>query len=384
MLSEDLAALGHTVTVLAAVPHFPSGIVPGEYRHRWWQWDEANDVRICRVWVPSGDRANLRHRLLTFVIYQCLAALVGLGLRYDAVLVTNPAIETFLPFVVLGWLRRKPVLFAVWDLYPEIGVRLGVFRNPRVAAIVGWLEDFCLHRASLVQILAPAFEPALVARGVPPAKIVEVPPWIDTDFIRPLPRINPFSVEHGLDSRWVVLYAGNLGLSQGLENVLRAAFQLKARSDVRFVFVGDGPSKVQLVELAAELALDNVTFLPYQPRHRLPEVLATADVALVSLQRDVGDGSLPSKTFPILASQRPILAVVEADHDLARLVAETGAGVCVPPDDPMALAHALLALAEAPAERDEMGRCGRQYAERYFSRAAAAQRFETILSHTLR
>lgn len=380
MLSEDLVLLGHQVTVLAAVPHFPSGHVPAEFRKLFWRWSVSEGVRVCRVWVPSGDRSNLGHRLLTFLTFQLLSSMAGLGVHYDVVLVTNPALETLLPFTVLAKLRRRPVVFGVWDLYPEIGVRLGVFSNRTVISIVGGMEDFCLRRANAVQTLSPAFTPSLVFRGVAPGKIVEVLPWMDIDFIRPMPRANTFSAEHGLDAKFVVLYAGNLGLSQGLDNVLQAAGLLATEPEVQFVLIGDGPSKEMLVAASGDLGLTNVLFLPFQPRHRLPEVLATADLSLVSLQQGVGDGSLPSKTFPILASERPILAVVEPNHVLQQLVEESGSGLCVTPGDPLALAQAILSLAKSPDLCRQMGRRGRAYAQRHHSRQAAAKRFEALLA----
>jgi colanic acid biosynthesis glycosyl transferase WcaI len=379
MLCEDLAAMGHEVMVLAAVPHFPSGQVAAEYRGRLWQWERRNGVQVGRVWVPSGKRANLLHRLLTFLVFQMLATAAGLGLAYNVALITNPALETFLPFAILSWLRRKPSLFCVWDVYPDVGVRLGIFRHATISALVGGLEDFCLHRAKMIQVLSDSFKPSLQARHIPVDKLAVIPPWLDADFIRPLPRRNAFSREHNLDDRFVVLYAGNLGFSQGLEEVLQAARRLETRPDLQFVMIGDGPNRSSLVAQASELGLSNVKFMPFQPRERLPEVLATADLALVSQQCGLGNDSLPSKTFPILASGRPVLAVAEEGGGLWRLVGESQAGICIPPSDPDMLAQAVWDLAQAPARRQRMGEQGREYALRHHSRVGAARHFERVL-----
>ncbi len=378
MLGEDLAAMGHQVTVIAAVPHFPTGHVHAKYRGRVRQWETHNGVRVCRVWVPSGNRANLRHRLLTFLVFQLLASVVGLEQSYDVVVITNPALETWLPFALLAWLRRKPSVWCVWDVYPELGVRMGVFKNSTVIALVGALEDFCLRRASAIQVLHEGFIADLQPHAVPRHKMVVVPPWLDTEFIRPLPRRNSFSVEHGLADGFTVLYAGNLGLSQGLDNVLLAAQRLDSRSDVQFVFVGEGACREQLVAQAGQLNLTSVRFIPFQPRERLPEVLASADVSLVSLRRGIGDGSLPSKTFPILASGRPILAAVDQGSGIWNLIQQSAAGVCVLPSDPEALSEAIARLVAEPDLRQQLGRQGRDYAVRHHSRQAAAKAFENI------
>jgi colanic acid biosynthesis glycosyl transferase WcaI len=214
-------------------------------------------------------------------------------------------------------------------------------------------------------------------------KPIAILPWLDTDFLRPLPRRNAFSEEMGLNGKFVILYAGNLGLSQGLDKVLLAAQSLSNVEHLAFVFVGDGPNRLSLIQQGAQLGLGNVRFLPYQPRHRLPEMLATADVSLVSLRRGIGFRSLPSKTFPILASGRPILAVAEQGSDLCQLVESSGVGVCVPPDDVDALSMAILDLSKDAGLREKYGQHAREYAVRHHSHRAAAVQFEQLLSQAM-
>jgi colanic acid biosynthesis glycosyl transferase WcaI len=176
-----------------------------------------------------------------------------------------------------------------------------------------------------------------------------------------------------------VLYAGNLGLSQALEHVLVVAQSLARRDEICFVFVGDGAAREQLVSQTAQMELPNVRFIPFQPRERLPEVLATADVSLVTLQRGIGTGSLPSKTFSILASGRPVLVSVDAGSETWRLVERAKAGLCVPPECPSALAEAILTLKGDKKLRERLGRSGRKWAEDQHSPQAAAEQFEELL-----
>jgi colanic acid biosynthesis glycosyl transferase WcaI len=379
MLSHDLVARGHTVTTLVAVPHFPSGHVASEHRVGLWRWSKENGVQICRVRIPSGDRANLGHRLWTFIVFQILTTLVGLRQSYDVALITNPALETWLPFFSLVGLRRKPAIWAVWDVYPDVGVRLGIFRQRAIIGLVKAMEDYCLRRARIVQVLAPEFTAALTPRGVPAERIVLIPPWLDTDFIRPLPRDNEFAQEYGLNGRCVVMYAGNLGYSQGLEHVLNAAQLLAADTRLHFVFVGDGANRATLQEQVAALGLINVSFIPFQPHERLPQVLASSDIALISLRRGIGQDSLPSKVYPVLASGRPIVAVVDKGCGLWKLVENVGAGLCVEPENPTRLARAIQTLQTSAELRAEMADRGREYAAQHHSRQAAAAEFERAL-----
>ena len=380
-LSEDLVKLGHSVTVLAAVPHFPSGRVAPEYRHGLWQWQKQAGLDICRVWVPSGERSKLFHRLGTFIIFQCLASLKGMTLKYDVILITNPALETGIAFFFLAWLRRKPSIFCVWDVYPDVGVDLGIFRHRLIVQIVKGLEDFCLNNANAVQVLDDAFIPKLIKRLTSKSIIDVIPPWVDTDFIQPGTRDNPFAQENDFVGKFVVLYAGNLGLSQGLEQVNLAAQQLDGEIQIQFVYVGEGTNRETLIEQSQKLGLRNVHFLPYQPRRRLPEVLSTANLAIVSQINGLGDLSIPSKAFSILASGRPILAVAGTGSALEKLITRAQAGRCVPPGDPAILAQAVLELSRDPITTDQMGENGRIYATLHHSRMAAAHRFDELIKN---
>lgn len=386
MLCEDLVRLGHQVSVIATVPHYPTGRVAPQYRRGLIQRDECNGVDITRVRVPSLNRARLGQRLLTFVVFQCLCTIAGLRRDYDVVLVGNPALEVFVPFFVLVTLRRKPALFSVHDLYPEVGVRLGIFRHKPVIACIKAVEDYCLRRAACVRATSEGFRKAIQGRGVPLRRIVVVRDWFDPDFIKPLPRDNSFSARWNPDDCFIVLYAGNIGFSQGLETVLRAAALLSNGPKIQFLIVGDGAAKHALKEQAAIKGLANVRFVPFQPRELVPLVLASADISLICLKHGVSAYSVPSKVYSILASARPVVAAVDRRSDTWDLVQTAGCGVCVQPEDPDALAAAILDLSCNKALRDKLGSNGRDYVVANHGRMAAAQQFheamEAFAGHT--
>jgi colanic acid biosynthesis glycosyl transferase WcaI len=378
MLCEALQKRGHSITVIAAVPHYPSGQVPPAFRKGWLTHSLENGVRVVRVRVPSLNRDRLTRRLLLFALYQLGGAIAALTERCDAVLVANPALETGLPFFVLRTLRRKPTIFSVHDVYPEVGVQLGIFRHKPVISLIAWSEKFCFRRSAYVRILSESFADSLQAMGVPEPKTRLIYDWVDTDLIRPLPRQNAFAAEHNLNDKFVVMYAGNIGLSQGLEHVLSAAQQLAGQTDIQFVLVGDGAAREALLQQAQTMQLSNVLFLPFQPRPRLPEVLASADISLISLQPNIGTGSLPSKSFSILASGRPALAIVDQHTATAALISRAQAGLCTPPADVPALVAAILQLKNDSARRQAMGGRGRAYAEQHHSPHGAALQFEAL------
>lgn len=379
MLSEGLAGKRHDVTVISAVPHYPSGGVHPDYQNRWVKKKLENGVNILRVPVPSMKRSNLFLRLLQLLIYQLWATVVGLPRDYEVVVFSNPFFMVGLPFFFLAVMRHKPVIYSVHDIYPDVGIRLRIFRHRLVISAVTKMEKFCLDRATYVRILSESFVPAMRRLGVPESKMVLIYDWVDTDLIKPLTRSNAFASEHDLLDKFVVLYAGNLGLSQSLEHVLTAAKLLANHQDIIFLFVGDGVGRASLLSDAEQCNLTNVKFLPFQPRSRLPEVLATADVSLVSLQKGVGMQSLPSKSFSILASGRPLVASLDEGSDSWNLIMRSQAGLCVPPEDPDRLADAILKLKQDPALRRQLGQNGRAYALQNHSPEAAVQQFERLL-----
>jgi colanic acid biosynthesis glycosyl transferase WcaI len=379
MLCEGLVHLGCEVSVISAVPHYPTGRVPKEFRGRLVQREQRKGVNVTRVWVPSVDRARLGRRLWGFFCFQFLAAAAGLTRRYDVLLASGPALEVLLPVLALGVLRRKPMIYSVHEIYPDIGVKLGVFRHPLVIKLVDWMERFCSRRAGYVRVISEGYKRVLESQGTPEWKLAVVSDWIDTDFIRPLPRRNSFSAQWGLDDRFVVMYAGNLGLTQGLEEVVEVARLLEDEPTIRIVLVGDGAAKGSLQESVARAGLANVQFIPFQDRELLPWVLASADVSLNTLKRGMGTDSVPSKCYSIMASGRPIIASVDQGSDTWELIQEADCGLCVEPGNPRALAGAILHLFRNGAFRARLAASGREYAVRRHSKPAAAEEFRKLL-----
>ena len=206
-----------------------------------------------------------------------------------------------------------------------------------------------------------------------------IPNFVDTDFIRPMDRMTTFRHELGIGDETVVLYAGNVGFSQSLEMVIDSAAALP---QLTFVINGDGAARATLQARAAGLA--NVRFSGYQQHERLPEVLATGDIHLVPLRRGLGRVSVPSKTYSILAAGRTVLAMIDPGTEVPRLLAESGAGVSVPPDDAVSFQRALHELASDRERCRAMGAAGRRWVEQAVSPAAVAQAYVDLINEVNR
>jgi colanic acid biosynthesis glycosyl transferase WcaI len=281
-----------------------------------------------------------------------------------------------------GWAvakaRKAPFVFNVQDVFPDVAVELGVLTNRRLIAAAGKVERFCYEHADAVTVLSDDLRANVQAKTSHPDRVQVIPNFVDTEAIAPQPPENSYRRQFGLDGKTVVMYAGNVGLSQSLDMVMDVAAALSYEESLVFVINGQGAARSNLELRAA--GLPNVRFVDIQPAHRLPEVLAAADVHLVPLKRGLGRSSVPSKTYSIMAAGRPLIASVDEASEVSRLVQRSGAGIAVAPDDAEALTKALQRLLEAPDEAAEMGRAGRRFVETWASPGAIAEAYERLFT----
>jgi glycosyltransferase involved in cell wall biosynthesis len=313
--------------------------------------------------------------MLAFVSFMLSSFVLGLRVReVDAVWGTSPPIFQGLTAWALARLKRARFLFEVRDLWPQFAIAVGLLKNPALIALAEWLERFLYRRADQVIVNSPGFEHHVRGRG---ARRVElVPNGADPSMFDPSDDGAAFRRAHGLDDRYLVLYAGAHGLSNDLDVVLQAAAQLSGES-AQIVLLGDGKEKPALLRRAHEMALKNVIFLSSIPKTRVPEALAAADACLAILKPlEAYRTTYPNKVFDYMAAGRPVVLAI--DGVIREVVEAAGCGVFARPGDAGALAEAIRALAADPARSRRMGLAGRQYLETHFSRTAVAGRLETI------
>ncbi len=234
----------------------------------------------------------------------------------------SPPLTLGLTGRVVATLRRAPLVFNIQDVFPDVAIELGAITNGRVIEAARRLERVSYRAADAVTVLSEDLRANVAAKLPAPerAKVRVIPNFVDTDAIRPLDRMTSYRRQLGIGDETVVMYAGNVGLSQSLELVLSAAEKLTHREDVVFVVNGGGSARADLERQAA--AMTNVRFADYQPKERLSEVLATGDVHVVPLKRGLARSSVPSKTYSILAAARPLVASVDLGTEVARVVEE--------------------------------------------------------------
>ncbi|MDZ8089652.1 MAG: glycosyltransferase family 4 protein [Nostoc sp. DedQUE12b] len=379
-LAEGLVKRGHEVRVVTAMPNYPERQIYQEYRGKWYVNEYKNGVQIQRSYVWIRPQPNLLDRMLldaSFVVTSFVPAL--LGWRPDVILSTSPSLPSCVPVALLGWLRACPVILNLQDILPEAAVHVGLLKNKLLIQLFTLLEKFAYRSASKISVIADGFVDNLRAKGVEAHKIVQIPNWVDVNFIRPLPKEdNPFRAAHNLNGKFVVLYSGNIALTQGLESVVKAASVLRHIPDIVFVIVGEAKGLQRLQQECLDCGADNVLLLPFQPRKHLPQMLAAADVGLVVQKKNVVSFNMPSKIQVLLASGGALVASVPDNGTAARAIRQSGGGVIVPPEDPQALAMAILDLYKNPEKVKTLGYKSRQYAVEQYAFEQALNQYESL------
>jgi colanic acid biosynthesis glycosyl transferase WcaI len=380
-LGTALAGRGHQVTVVTGFPGYHAQGPMERYRGKLWLREMMHKVEVVRVATLQFPRRFMVGRALWQFGSGASFFLAGLRVsRPDVAMVYSPPLPLGLTLWALDRLWGIPFVLNVQDLFPQSIIDLGLVKNRVLIRFLQGLERFVYRQAAHITVHSEGNRKHIVCQGVSQEKVTVIPNWVDTDFIRPGQRLNDFRRQQGLDAAFAISFAGVLGYSQDLDVVLEAADVLREQKDILFLIVGDGVERAGLEEQATSLELDNVRFLPMQPRERYPAVLHASDVCLATLHAQVHTPVVPSKIQSIMAAGRPVVASLPLSGDAPKLIAEAHCGLCVPAEDPQALAEAILTLYRDPVLREEMGRNGRRYAEEHLSLQACAARYEKLLS----
>ncbi len=366
-LAESLARRGHQVTVLTGVPNHPSSLGRPFCQSAPRREVSAAGYSVVRVPVFRSEDPRTINRLLTYSIFGLSAAWAGLRQPPPDVILAVSPLPAGLAALPAHWWHRAPLVFDLQDIWPDSALAVGVMR-PRLAfRLLRLLERFFYRRCALIVGITEGFRHYLIRLGMDPARVAVVPNGVGREMFGAATAGRKFSKSHDLDGKFVVGYAGNIGLAQGLATLLDAADALRA-SAVKFLLVGEGTDKARLRKLARIRGLGNVEFLEGVPRERVAPILASCDALLLILRRDpLFEITIPSKLYEYMAAGKPILCSVGGEA--AGLVASARCGLSVMPSDGAALARAVEKLGQAPpALRRKMGRRGERCARERFSR----------------
>jgi len=380
---EFLASHGHHVTMLTGFPYYPQWRKPSTYRGRLFAREERNGVRVQRSYLYVPRTVTSVRRIMHEASFVASSCVRSFGLHRPDVLVTvSPPLALALSSVLLSRAWKVPFLFHVPDLQPDAAADLGMLREGRLLRALYAIERMAYSSAALVSTLTDSMRERILGKGIPDEKVVLLPDWADpTLFEVPFSGGESFRRRHALEGKFLVVHAGNMGVKQGLGVVLDAARRLRERPDIAFLLVGDGAARASLEQRAS--GLPNVRMLPLQPRDVFHDMLAAADVCLVTQQRSVADIVFPSKVITLLAAGRPVLASVNPGSEVSRAVVAARAGLSLPAEDPDALAAAVGTLADDRAQLAVMARAGREFARSTWERRRVLDDMESRLGEII-
>lgn len=372
-LARYLAEKGVRVTVIAS----PVSYLTGKQRagnskittdH---PFPAMGNVTILRAYTYPALHRSFVHRVFSFVSFMAASLWTGLKVRnVDLVWGTSPPIFQGLTAWVLARLKRIPFLFEVRDLWPAFAIQVGVLHNPWLARASLWLEGFLYRHADRVMVNSPGFIDHVRTHGA--RQVSLIPNGADPSMFDPDATGKVFRTAHGLEGKFVILYAGAHGMSNDLGIALEAADRLRDRPEITLVLLGDGKDKPALQARAAEMGLHNVYFLDPIAKLEMPGALAAADACLAILKPIPLYATVyPNKVFDYMAAGRAVILAI--DGVIREVIESAGAGIFVQPGDAAALAQAILTLAENPERAREMGKLGRRYVEAHFDRSALAE-----------
>jgi glycosyltransferase involved in cell wall biosynthesis len=387
-LARHWAAAGHHVTVLTGFPNHPTGVVPLEYRgklRRLVVREKVDGVDVVRSWLLPFPNRKAYERMLNYSSFCLSAASTGLFLpRPDVVIATSPQLLVALSGWWLALCKRVPFVFEVRDLWPESLAAVGMGDgNSMLHRGLAHLAGFLYRHADRVVVVTPAFEDYLVEHWhVPQEKIAVVENGVETNLFAP-EAATAVRAEMRMEGKFVVSYIGTMGMAHGLGTIIEAAAQLQSTNpEIIFLMLGEGAEKARIVALARERGLDNLRFVDQQPREKVPAYICASNACLVLLKKnDLFKTVIPTKMLEFMSCARPVILGV--DGQARAILEDARGGLVIEPENSAALVNAIRYLAANPELAGNLGRSGREYIVRKFSRRQTAEKYIRVLESLL-
>ena len=380
-MCEWFAAQGHEVHVITAMPYYPAWSVLDGYKNRGWFSEQAKGVTIqrCPIYVPKhASGLNRIFHELSFAISSIRYWVPAIFRKYDVILSVAPPLQIGLPAIFYNIFHRALLIYHVQDLQLDAAMKLKLINNRIVLRLISMLEKFLLRKSSFVSTISEGMKRKIIEKGVSINKVIDFRNWTDTNYLFPEPSDADtrkyFNIPEG---QKVVLYSGNLGEKQGLEILADAAEQLK-HSNVVFLIIGEGAYKKRLEADINSRGIVNVMLFPLQPYDKMGRILNIADLHLVLQKKAAADLVMPSKLTAILSVGGCAIVTADEGTALYDLVTLNDMAIVVEPENPKALAEAIVRNVNADLSRYRDN--ARLYAVNCLDKQAVLEKFERFLS----
>lgn len=382
-LAEDFARAGNRVKVLTSSPHYHRDLsMEAKQPLRPWfgrliQRSEIGEVEIYHFWMPNKKIFPL-FRIISWIGFHIMTILAVPFIRFkpDIVVACTPPLTMGINGYLLSKLMRCKYIFNVQEVYPDIAVNLGILRNKLLIKFFSRVEHFIYRHAAAVTTITDAMAGKIQQR-TNPDKVHLIPNYVDLKEMvsAVVPRENDFAKEHGLVGKFVITYAGNMGVPQNLGILVEAGKLLP--EDFVVLLVGGGGDEKRLRKIAGESK--QIVFVDYQPISAMPAIYAASDLFYVGQSPDAAADGIPSKIYRILGNKKTILAITGKESDLAAFVREAGAGVVFDEISPEALAREIVSLRENSSAVNRYGTVGYDFVAKHFGRDVVVRAYLELL-----
>ncbi len=340
---------------------------------------DFDGVQVRRAWTYSALHRSFVWRVISFLSFMVSSVWTALKVKdVDLVIGTSPPIFQAVSAWIISVIKWRPFLLEIRDLWPDFAVDMGVLKNPILIWMSRRLERFLYARANHLLVNSPAYRDYLIGLGIAPEKVSFIANGVDPDMFHVEKTAGGLRDEFQLGDKYIVTYAGAMGMANNLDVVLEAASQLTDLPDVHFLMVGDGKDRPKLEEAAQRLKLQNVTFTGSRPKSKMPQILAESDVCLaVLLDIPMFRTTYPNKVFDYMAAARPVVLAI--DGVIRQVIEAAEGGIPVPPGNPTAMAGAVRTMYANRPRSELMGRMAREYVVKYFDRNQQARQFGELI-----
>lgn len=384
-LAVRLKTNGADVSVLTAMPNYPQMQLHQKYRGKFYCYEEMDGLHVHRCWIYVSKSKRIFKRLLNYFSFVKTSFWIGwfiLG-KYDYLLCESPPLFLGITAYLLKKLKRAKLIFNVSDLWPESAEKLGLVTNRFLLKISTRLEEFLYRNTFLITGQTQGIVKNISDR-FPDKKVYWLPNGVDIDYFNPDNIKSEWRLKNNFsENDFILLYAGIIGHAQGLEVILNCANILCNKKEIKFVLMGDGPEKGNLISLKNKMKLENVFFFESVLKKEIHTVLKSVDIAIIPLKKiDLFKGAIPSKIFEALAMKKPILLGVEGEAK-ELFIDEAHAGIAFEPENATYLANAVLNMIENIDQMKVYGSNGSEYVKRKFNRDIIAVNFFNLLKDNL-
>jgi len=378
-LARRLVARGHRFTVVASdVSYHTGGRLVSTPRL---VSEICQDgVRILRAYTYAGVHRSYFSRVISYLSFMTTSLLAGGAVASpDVVMGTSPPIFQAISAWMLAQFHGCPFLLEVRDLWPDFAIDIGLLRNRTLIRIARFVEAFLYEHADHLLVNSPAYRDYLIKKGIDPERISFISNGVDPQMFDPCDRGECIRARYDFEGKFVVTYAGAIGMANDIDTLVKAAEYLRIRRDIHILIVGEGKERRRLEDASSRLGLDNVTFAGSYPKSEMSKVFAASD-ACVALLKNIPmfTTTYPNKVFDYMAAGRP--TVLAIDGVIRQVLEAAGGGIYVPPGNSRLLADAIIKLADDPREAGAMGKAARAYVVQHFNRDTHAQQLADLLS----